>query len=303
MLKTFKTIFSFIIVSLLLATTGAVFCSCKSQSEPKTIKMYNTETNSVEKLSFNTYLEGVVNAEIGEDAPEEALKTQAVLARTFALNFILNNKSKYENADISNDITEAQAYKKTSSQKIKDAVKKTSRVVIKCNNQYINPLFFANSGGITATANEGLNLNDDNYKYIKSVKSPETKDNSSSFSWTATISKNQILNATRNMGLSLASVSSFSKGELGESGRCKTFIIGGKEVDANTFRIQVGSTILKSTLIKSISVSTSSVTFSGNGYGHGVGVSQEGAIVLANQGKNFKEILNFYFQDIKIVKV
>lgn len=302
MLKSFKTIFTFLIISLVIISTGGIFCSCKSQTEPKTINMFNTRTNKIEKLDFNTYLEGVVNAEIGEEAPEEVLKTQAVLARTFALNFLKNNKSKYKNADISNDITEAQAYKPSISSKIKKAVKDTSKIVLKCNNQYIKPLFFANSGGITATANEGLNLDSYNYPYIKSVKSPETNENSSSFSWTATISKNQILNATRNMGLSLANVSSFSKGEIGESGRCKTFIIGGKEVDANTFRLQIGSTVLKSTLIKNISVSNSSVTFTGNGYGHGVGVSQEGAIILANQGKSFKDILNYYFSNIKIVK-
>ena len=302
MLKSFKTFFSFLIISLAIISTGAFFCSCKQNSEPKTINMYNTCTNKIEKLDFNTYLAGVVNAEIGENAPEEALKTQAVLARTFALNFLKNNKSKYENANISNDILEAQAYKANSSSKIKKAVKDTSKIVIKCNNQYINPLFFANSGGVTANANEGLNLNQENYPYIKSIKSPETNENSSSFSWTATISKNQILNATRNMGLSLANVSSFYKGEIGESGRCKTFIIGGKEVDANTFRIQVGSKVLKSTLIKNITVSNSSVTFTGNGYGHGVGVSQEGAIVLANQGKSFRDILNYYFSNIEILK-
>lgn len=302
MLKTFKTIFSFLIVNILILSFTTIFCSCKSSSQPKTIKMFNTETHKIEKIDFNTYLEGVVFAEIGENAPEEALKTQAILARTFALNFLKNNKSKYENADISNDINEAQAYKPNSSNKIKKAVKDTSKIVVKCNNSYINPLFFANSGGVTASASEGLNLNEDNYSYIKSIKSPETIENSSSFYWKSSISKNQILNATRNMGLSLANVSSFLKGELGESGRCKTFIIGGKEVDANTFRIQVGSTILKSTLIKNISVSSSSVTFEGYGYGHGVGLSQEGAIILANQGKSYKDILNFYYSNIKIIK-
>ena len=253
-------------------------------------------------MGFNDYIAGVVFAEIGEDAPKEALKAQSVLARTFALNFIKNNKSKYENADISNDITEAQAFKKTNSEKIYNAVKETNNIVVKCKNEYINPLFFANSGGVTASVNEGLNLSDENYEYIKSVQSPENQTNSNSFSFYCTLSKNQILNATRNMGITLANVSSFKKGEIGESGRCKTFIIGGKEVDANTFRLQVGSTILKSTLIDTISVSSSSVTIKGKGYGHGVGLSQEGAIILANEGKNYRDILNFYFDKISIEK-
>ena len=300
--KTFKHIFILTAIFLLFGGLTAVFCSCSNKNIPKTIKVYMTETKQTQKLDFDDYISGVVEAEIGEDAPKEAIKAQAVLARTFALNFMKNNKSKYENADISDDITEAQAYKKSTSSKIERAVKETKDIVLKCNKEYINPLFFANSGGVTATASEGLGLSSETYNYIKSVKSPETENNSNSYSWNCTLSKNQILNATRNMGVNLANVSTFKKGETGESGRCKTFIIGGKEIDANTFRIQVGSTILKSTLIDNISVSSSSVTISGKGYGHGVGLSQEGAIVLAKEGKSYKEILDFYFKNISIEK-
>lgn len=302
MKKTFKYVFVLLTTFLLFEGLTTFFCSCSNKNIPKTINVYLTEIKQTKNLDFEDYISGVVEAEIGEDAPEEAIKAQAVLARTFALNFIKNGKSKYENADISNDITEAQAYKTNNSSKIKKAVKETKDIVLKCNKEYINPLFFANSGGVTATANEGLGLSDEKYSYIKSVKSPELESNSNSFSWVCTLSKNQILNATRNMGVNLANVSTFKKGEIGESGRCKTFIIGGKEIDANTFRIQIGSTILKSTLVDTISVSPSLVTISGKGYGHGVGLSQEGAIILAKEGKNYKDILNFYFKNISIEK-
>lgn len=292
---------STIFVAILIFFSFLTLSSCKNEKQ-KTIKLFNIKTNQIETINFEEYICGVVEAEISSEAPNEALKTQAVLARTFALNFLKNSKSKYENADISNDTTEAQAYKKSSSEKIKKAVAKTKNLVIKCKNQYINPLFYSNSGGISATANEGLNLNDENYPYIKSVQSPENDENSNNFSWTATFSKNEILNATRNMGVSLSSISSFEKGEIGPSGRCKTFKIGGKEIDANTFRINIGSTKMKSTLIEKIANSDSNFTFSGKGFGHGVGLSQEGSIILANQGYTFEQIISFYFQDVEIVK-
>ncbi len=279
-----------------------IFSSCKNKNSLKTIKLFNIETNKIETLNFEDYIAGVVQAEISDSAPDEVLKTQAVISRTFALNFIKNNKSKYEGADISNDITEAQAFEKCSSNKIKNAVKKTKNLVIKFKNEYINPLFYSNSGGITASPNEGLNLKNEYYSYIKSVKSPETQENSKNFSWTYTFSKNEILNATRNMEISLSSISSFEIGETGESGRCKTFIIGGKEIDVNTFRLNIGSTKMKSTFIEKIAKNDSNYTFYGKGFGHGVGLSQEGSVVLANQGMNFRQIIFYYFSDVKIVK-
>lgn len=300
--KNIKYCFLTFSLSILFTISLFSFSACEKSDIPKTINVYITEQNQVEQISFDHYIAGVVQAEISESAPEEALKAQAILARTFTLNFLKNNKSKYENADISNDITEAQAYQTCTSEKIKEAVQKTKKQTLKCKNQYITPLFFANSGGKTANPSEGLNLNDEDYFYIKSVDSPETIDNSNNYSWTATLTKSQILNTLKELGISVASISSFKIGETGESGRAKTFIIGGKEVNANNFRLKIGSTLLKSTLIDEISVNSSNIIIKGRGYGHGVGLSQEGAIILANQGKDYKSIILHYFQDVKIVK-
>lgn len=302
-----KKIFSKLLIITLMCFSfialTVVFCSCKSSKIPQTIKLYNTETNKIETLDFDKYIEGVVFAEIGATTPFEAIKAQAVLARTFVLDFLNNNKSKYEGADISNDITEALAYKYNSNIDVKNAIKKTKNEVVKYNGEYIKAYFFANSGGKTATIKEGLSLASDNYPYIKSVISPETPENSKSYNFVATITKNQVLNALRSMGISVASVTSFEKGEIGESGRCISFIVGGKEVNANTFRLTVGSTILKSTLIDKITVNGNNITFSGRGYGHGVGLSQEGAIILANNQKTYKEIIDYYYNNVEIVKI
>ncbi len=286
-----------IFLAFFLVLPCFLLASC---NQDKTIKLYNTETKTIESINFEDYIAGVVAGEVDNTYPEEALKAQAVLARTFALKFLQSGKSKFEGADISTDISEAQAYDKSKiNESIKNAVKKTKGKVIRYNGELINAWFFSNAGGKTATASEGLNSTE-NYPYIKSVETNESADNTKNYSWTATFSKDEILSALRSMGVSVSSISTFTGGEKGDSGRYITFIVGGKEVNANTFRLTIGSTKLKSTLIDKIDVSSSSVTFSGRGYGHGVGLSQEWAKVLADEGKTYKEIIDFFFEDITV---
>lgn len=287
-------------LSLVILCSGLLFVSCKN-SEPKNIKLYVTETKQIKTLAFNDYLAGVVAAEIGNDAPLEALKAQAVMARTFALKFLKTSKSKYNGAEISNDINEAQAYnEKYINDNIRKAVKETKGVTVKYNDEYIDAYFHSNSGGRTANAKEGFNYLGDGYEYLKSVQTSDSDSNTKNFSFSCTFTKNEILNALRNMGVNVASISTFKKGEIGESGRCLTFIVGGKEISANTFRLNIGSTKLKSTLISSITVNESSVTFKGQGYGHGVGLSQETSINLAKEGKNYNQIISYFFDNVKI---
>ena len=74
--------------------------------------VYITGEERVEEMDIETYLCGVLAGEMKNDWPMEALKAQAILARTFVIKFLSEKQSKYENADISTDVEEAQAYKK-----------------------------------------------------------------------------------------------------------------------------------------------------------------------------------------------
>ena len=290
----------FIILLLLIFTLPTLlFASCQKTTRTMNIKLFDTKSQTIQQINLENYLKGVVAGEINNNAPIEALKAQAVLARTFTVKFIDEDSSKYDGADISNDITEAQAYNEDYiNDNISKAVKETEGVVVYNQGNYINAWFHSNSGGITTSAKDGLNFKDSEPSYIKSVKTGENGSNTKNYSWSYTFSKDEILNALRNMGVSVSSVSTFNKGEESSSGRCKTFIIGGKEVSANTFRLNIGSTKFKSTLIDSITINKNDITFKGRGYGHGVGLSQEYAIVLANQGMNYKEIISYFFNDV-----
>lgn len=293
------SIFSFVIVIVL-----SCFLLSSCNKENINIKFYNIQTKDIENLKLEEYIEGVVAGEIDNNSPIEALKAQAVLARSFTMYFIKNNKSKYEGADISNDISEAQAYNKENiNDKIKRAVKETMGIVLTYNDKYINTWFHSNSGGRTTTAKNGLNFLGEEPPYLKVIDTTENSTNTKNYTWSESFSKSEILSALRNMGLSISTLTTFEKGIVDESGRCLSFNVGGVTVNSNTFRLNIGSTKFKSTLINKITVNSDLVKFEGLGYGHGVGLSQEYAIILANQDKNYKDIIKTFYKDIKFKSI
>jgi len=274
--------------------------SLTEEEKQPSLKVYDINTKSVVSMELEEYIKGVLAGEMYNDWPIEALKAQAILARTYTLHFLQNSTSKYEGADISNDVTEAQAYDATKiNENIEHAVNETRGKVIVANDELIEAWFHSNSGGVTTSAKTGLSyLGEENY--TKSTKSPETADNSENFIWSITFTKSEILSALREMGVSISTISELSVGETDGSGRAITLKIGNSEFSAPTFRLKVGSTKMKSTLIDDIVVSKNSISMSGKGYGHGVGLSQWGAKVLAEEGKNAEDIINHYFQNIEI---
>ncbi len=268
---------------------------CKSQ---ETIKLYDVNLNKIVTLALEDYVAGATAAEMDENFSSTALETQAILCRTYAYYFKENNLSKYAGADISNDITEAQAYTTSIPDKIKTAVKNTKGKVIKSNGKYILPYYCSNCGGASSLASDVFNIT---ANYLQQVETLENEDNSKNYYWQAEISKFDILYALSNIGISLASVNSFIVDSCDASNRALTFNIGGKIVDANSFRLAIGNTILKSCLITNITVNSQSISFEGLGYGHGVGLSQWGANILASQNYTSSQIINYFYKNCEIV--
>lgn len=271
-------------------------------NEEPVLKVYDTETKQIKEMELEEYLKGVLAGEMYNDWPIEALKAQAVIARTYTLYYLSNLQSKYAGADISNDVTEAQAYNASKiNDNIKKAVEETRGIIIVSEGSPIETWFHSNSGGKTTTANVGLDYKgEENYTGV--ISSPETEENSENFSWSYTFTKSEVLSALREMGVSVSTITNFKIGETDESGRAKTLKVGDAEFSAATFRLKIGSTKMKSTLINSITISSGSIAISGTGYGHGVGMSQWGARVLAENGKTHEEIINHYYKNIEIIK-
>ncbi|MDK2820635.1 MAG: stage sporulation protein [Clostridia bacterium] len=275
-------------------------------TEEPTISLYMHETGEVKKIKIEDYLTGVVAAEMEPTWPVNALAAQAILARTFTMKKIQEGGVKAHGTDASTNIQEFQAYNPAKvNDNVRRAVEMTRGQVIKYKGNYINSWFYSYGGTQTAaSAVEGLGFNKEETPYIQSVADPgkaiTTQKNKN---WTATFSVNELKTAVKKVtGKDPGSITDLGITSKGPSGRATKLKIGNTTVRAPALRLALGSKRLRSTLISDIKVSNGKVIFKGEGYGHGVGMSQWGARALAEQGKNPEQIIKYFFKGVELVK-
>lgn len=268
------------------------------------LNVYDLNDERTMQMDIESYLEGVLAGEMRSDWPEEALKAQAILARTFVLKFVETKDSVYENADISTDVTEAQAYApKLVDDRIRAAVAATRGEIVSYDGEIANTWFHAHSGGRTELPTVSLDYKE-NPPYTESVDGMESEEAPEGVKeWQATFTRDEIREAMKEAGVPVKSVQTVAVGDTGASGRAQTLEIGGKTVSAATLRIRLGADKLKSTLITNIETNGDEITFTGKGYGHGVGMSQWGAYAMAKDGQDAKQIIDHYYKDVAIEKL
>ena len=266
------------------------------------LSVYDVKQEKLIRESVEEYLPAVLAGEMASDWPLEALKAQAILARTFVLQFVSEKKSRYEGADISTDIEEAQAYDAAGvNERIKSAVEETRGLVLNAGGELPYAWFHAHSGGLTARAKEGLDYEKDEPAYTQCVKGMENSEApKEAASWEAAFTMDEVIAACRDAGAKVEKIESISIGQRGESGRAMTLLVSGKEVSAPAFRIAIGSTKMRSCLLESLRVEDGQVKMRGRGYGHGVGMSQWGAYAMAKEGKTAEEIVTHYFAGVTL---
>ena len=279
------------------------------------LDVYVVEDEQVETIDIETYLQGVLAGEMKSDWPMEALKAQAILARTFVLKFVDEKESRYEGADISTDIEEAQAYDASAvNARIKQAVNETRGLVIAHGGELPYAWFHAHSGGLTELAKPGLSWDEDEPLYTQCVQSnePETVSDPTDMRtlkdaqrWSATFPYSEFAAACASLGaeVDVKDGSELTISQRGESGRAQTIAIGDQSVDAAELRIALGSTKMRSTLLTSLLAEGGSVQMAGKGYGHGVGMSQWGAYGMAQNGSTAEEIVTHYFRNVAVEKL
>jgi stage II sporulation protein D len=269
------------------------------------LKVYDIKTKSVSEMSLNDYLCGVLAGEMRQDWPAEALRAQAIIARTFLFRFLTENKASSVSpaADISTDPKESQAFDASGvNDNIRNAVRDTSGLVIAYQGKFINAWFHSASGGVTADAVEGLNYKEGNPPYIQSVQSDESQAPKEFTEWQGSFTTDEISAALSKMSLGMeGEISSFAIGKKGPSGRAETFVINGQDVPAPDFRTAMDPVKFRSTFITSLSFDGSKLKVTGKGFGHGVGMPQWGAFQMASSGKKADEIIKHYFKDVNIV--
>jgi len=279
------------------------------------LRVYVVDEETAKTMDIETYVEGVLAGEMKNDWPIEALKAQAILARTFVLKFIQDKDSKYPDADISTDIEEAQAYSAADiNERIQQAVAETRGLMLSSEGELPYAWFHAHSGGATELAKVGLGWDDPEPAYTQCTQGnePETADGETDVQtlrdaqkWTAEFPVEALEAAFAQLGhdITLKETSKLSIGDRGDSGRAITIIVDGQPVNAAALRIALGSTKMRSTLLSTLSLRDSTVRMSGRGYGHGVGMSQWGAYGMAASGKKAEEIVMHYFRNVTLEKL
>lgn len=245
------------------------------------------------KLSLNDYLIGVVGQEMPASFNIEALKAQAVAARTFAYNYLNNNeiniKSTAQNyIDISkmkekwnNDYEEYY-------NKITLAVKSTNNEVIKYDDKIIRSYYYAISNGKTEESKAVFN---DELPYLTIVDSSFDED-VKNFEVTTSFTYDNFCTLLSINPCNII-INNIIKDE---SNRVNKIIINNKEYLGTDIRKKLN---LRSTDF-TINLLDNNIEIITKGYGHGVGMSQYGANYLANNGYYYQDILKYYYKDTKI---
>jgi stage II sporulation protein D len=246
------------------------------------------------------YLKGVVPSEVSSSWPMEALKAQAVAARSYAWWQVLRARLSSGSIYDLDDTIGYQAYLGITRRSVPTdtAVDQTSRLVMKYQGKIIKAYFSADSGGVTEASK---NVFGEDLPFL--VSKPELYDISKTkTNWTKSLSS-QMLDAAFERSILKLEVRSEDRNESGRVSFLTAYDRDGRVEKIPGTRVR---TLLKlrSTLFDLSTDSTGNVTFSGKGYGHGVGMAQIGAREYASQfGWSFDQILNFYYTGITLESV
>lgn len=259
-----------------------------------TLKRTNGE---VLQVGLEEYLIGVVAAEMPASFNSEALKAQAIVARTYTLKLLESGRT------ITDDVS-TQVYKSNSElqsmwkasyntyyNKVKNAVSATNGLCIKYNGSLIDAVYHSTSNGYTE---DSVNVWGNSVPYLKTVTSPWDT-SVSSYLKNVTISFDKISNV---LGFDFNSSSSIEIISRDESNRISRIKFNDKEYSGVEIRNLLG---LRSADFD-FNISDEGVNFTTRGYGHGVGMSQYGANEMSNAGYSYDGILNHYYTNVQIVK-
>ena len=282
-----------------------------AQRDEPVLAVYDADAGLLRQVPLEQYVCCVVAAEMPASYHLEALKAQAVAARTRALKqWQTGGCSAHPGANICTDSGHCQAFATSTAcrerwgdsydsyeSRIVSAVKETRGLVLTYESEPITVLYHAISGGQTEDAQAVFSAAE---PYLVGVSSAG-EEGASGYITDTTFTRAeaaQKLNATFGTALSAEDLDSqLSIHQYSASGRAKTLFLGNTEVSGVALRHALG---LRSTWLELLFASDT-VTFRQRGYGHGVGMSQAGANAMAAQGQGYTEILMHYYVGTEVV--
>ena len=270
------------------------------------------------EMDLEEYLIGVIAQEMPASFETEALKAQAIAARTYAYKRILepDNRVKqiHPEADIVTNPNISQAwisdaemrekwgmwdYRKYR-KKIEDAVIATKGLVLVYENKLIDPVYHASCGGGKTENSDEVWLY--RFPYLVSVQCPLHQDRHFQDTKTIPIRNLDVALGTKLETIPVARLQGNNDYikvlERTGAGRIKSISIGGQTFLATELRTKLG---LKSTWF-TWEINQEGITFTTRGFGHGVGMCQYGANHLAIEGKTYSQILKHYYTGVELIQ-
>lgn len=279
-----------------------------------TITLYNHYAEALETMPLEEYVVGVVAAEMPSSFEIEALKAQAVAARTLAARKLRSHGgsgcTKYEGADVCSQFAHCQAWIPESQQKknwgdkyeenigkIRQAVEETRGYIMTYEGKPIEVFFYSTSNGKTEDVAEVFSAS---LPYYGVVDSPG-EENAPRYKETLSFTNEEFVKIFNSKypksGLSASNLEENVKIlSRTDSGRVRDLMVGSTEIKATDFRVLYG---LNSTDFN-FRFDQGKIYIDTTGYGHGVGMSQIGANAMAQQGKEYGEILKHYYRGVEI---
>ncbi|RAP73969.1 stage II sporulation protein D [Paenibacillus montanisoli] len=274
------------------------------------VNVYLTEEKRIEKMPIELYVRGVLAGEMPIDFELEALKAQAIAARTYIYKRLLQQDrsglgDEAKQADV-NDTVMNQVYvslsqllsrwsgtdKEANLAKLNEAVEQTKGQIVTYDGEPIQASFFSTSNGYTENASDYWDMD---LPYLRSVASPWDKTISPKYKETVTMSLKAF---SAKLGVKKSAVSQMRILDTTEGKRIKTVLIGRDKFSGREIREKLGlasSQFHWTILDDEIRITTF-------GYGHGVGMSQWGANGMAMKGQTADQILAHYYTGTKLEK-
>ncbi|MCT2535102.1 stage II sporulation protein D [Aquibacillus koreensis] len=273
---------------------------------PFSVTVFRSNENTTENVPLEDYVTRVVASEMPADFELEALKAQSLAARTYIVRYLMHgDEGKVPSGADVTDTIQHQVYKSDTQlrelwgvdynwkmNKIKQAVFDTKGQIITYDDQPIDPSFFSTSNGYTENS-EDYWANE--LPYLRSVASP-WDEQSPKFTDQKVIPITEVEAA---LSVSIGNSSENYAVKRTESNRVAEITIGGKTFSGRDVREALG---LRSNDFE-VEKKDNHLVFKTKGYGHGVGMSQYGANGMAQEGKNYEEIVTYYYQDVEINNV
>jgi stage II sporulation protein D len=284
----------------------------KIKENPLLVPVYLTKEQRIESVPLEQYIRGVLAAEMPAEFELEALKAQAIAARTYIMRRILDkdfSQVPVEGAWVTDTVihqaylTDRQLKDKwglfdyaANMEKLNRAVNETQNLILIHGNRPIVAAFFSTSNGYTENSEDYWT---DYVPYLRSVPSPWDAQISPRYKEVVRMSYREF---ARKLGVGGATPVStgnsvFNVLETTEGNRIKKVKIGGKIFTGRQVRekLALNSSQFKFRIVgKQVEITT-------YGYGHGVGMSQWGANGMAKEGKKAEEILLYYYKGVRIV--